>query len=220
MGSVSDSRFRRSVAPIVAFLAPLGLTIILGITLNANAWAAPILDVQGGQLMGASGVDVGGTLYDVEFRDGTCIELFAGCDSAEDFLVLASEGEAGMAAQALLDQVLVDGPSGSFDSFPEFTNGLGDGENFLHSGRILTVYWSENILSADGFVTDNGDGISMFDEVRGPDLGLNLILDWDTADEPGYVYAVWSTHVVPEPSTTLLVAIGLTGLAVRRRRLH
>jgi hypothetical protein len=217
MGSVSDSRFRRSVAPIVAFLAALGLTGILGITLNANAWAAPILDVQGGQLMGASGVDVGGTLYDVEFRDGTCIELFTGCDSAEDFVVFASEGEAGMAAQALLDQVLLDGPSGLFDGIPEFTNGLGDGENFLHQGRIITVFW--NVVAADGFLTDNWDSVlGPDDEVLGP--GVWPTGDWDTADEPAYVYAVWSTHVVPEPSTALLLAFGLAGLAARRCRMH
>lgn len=31
-----------------------------------------------GQLMGATGVDVGGTLYDVEFKDGSCVGLVRG----------------------------------------------------------------------------------------------------------------------------------------------
>jgi hypothetical protein len=36
------------------------------------------LNVVGGQLLGASNVDVGGNLFNVQFLDGTCIDLFDG----------------------------------------------------------------------------------------------------------------------------------------------
>ncbi len=51
------------------FLATL---LVLVVCLSASANAAT-LNVVGGQLLGASNVDVGGSLYDVAFQDGTCI---------------------------------------------------------------------------------------------------------------------------------------------------
>ena len=53
--------------------------------LMASGAQAATLNVLGGQLMGASGVDVGGSLYDVQFLDGTCIDLYSGCDDVSDF---------------------------------------------------------------------------------------------------------------------------------------
>jgi len=38
-----------------------------------------------GILTGATGVNVGGTFYNVEFVEGTCAALFDGCDSVNDF---------------------------------------------------------------------------------------------------------------------------------------
>ena len=51
---------------------------------NSAARAAS-LNVVGGTLVGASNVDVDGQLFDVEFVDGRCIDLFDGCDDASDF---------------------------------------------------------------------------------------------------------------------------------------
>lgn len=82
---------------------------------------AVMLQVTGGILTGATGVNVGGTLYSVSFQDGTCAELFSGCDSDADFLFNQVTGN--LAAQALLDQVFLDGPDGPFDSAPQMTRG-------------------------------------------------------------------------------------------------
>ena len=38
--------------------------------------------VVGGLLVGATNINVGGTLFDVDFVDGTCVALFTGCDNA------------------------------------------------------------------------------------------------------------------------------------------
>jgi hypothetical protein len=72
-----------------------------------------------GGLTGATGVDVGGTLYDVEFVDGACAAVFSGCTSAS--FAFTTETSAAAAAQALLDQVFLDGVPGPFDSSPNLT---------------------------------------------------------------------------------------------------
>jgi hypothetical protein len=83
------------------------------------------LNVVGGQLVGASDVNVGGGLYDVEFVDGKCLDLFNGCDSAADF-TFNNGTDALLASQALLNEVLLDGSSGLFDAIPSLTMGCDD----------------------------------------------------------------------------------------------
>ena len=98
------------------------------LVLVAGGAQAVTLNVVGGQLMGASGVLVDGGLYDVQFLDGTCIDLYNGCDYVSDF-TFQTEASANLASQALLDQVFLDGPSGNFDSVPGLTNGCNDTTN-------------------------------------------------------------------------------------------
>ena len=92
---------------------------------SATTGSAANLTVVDGELQGASGVDVGGVLFDVSFLDGTCISVFDGCDDVSDF-TFQSQADAALAGQALLDQVFVDGAQGNFDSQPELTRGIED----------------------------------------------------------------------------------------------
>src|SRR3954465_15827217 len=89
--------------------------------LSAVSGHAVELQISGGELTGASEVNVGGTLYNVEFVDGSCNSLFSGCIDASFTFHTASTAAA--AAQALIDQVFTDGPQGNFDSRPELTVG-------------------------------------------------------------------------------------------------
>ena len=89
---------------------------------STPAFAMPTLVVNSGILEGATGVDVGGTDYDVTFMDGTCIDLFNGCDAVSDF-TFQTQAAAAQAATALLSSVLVDGPAGNFDTQPNLTLG-------------------------------------------------------------------------------------------------
>ena len=77
----------------------------------------------GTNLTGATNVNVGGVLYDVEFVDGTCINVFSGCDNAAEDFAFSSVEVATSAANALLSQVFVDTPvNGSpelFDTDPD-----------------------------------------------------------------------------------------------------
>lgn len=75
-----------------------------------------------GQLHGATNVGVDGVLYDVEFLDGTCVDLFSGCDEEADFS-FDNWYKASRAAQALLDQVFLDSHQGAFDTNSQLTAG-------------------------------------------------------------------------------------------------
>ena len=64
---------------------------------------AVTLQINGiGILTGATDVDVDGTLYDVQFLDGSCISLFDGCDNATDDFAFTTNADALVAAQARL----------------------------------------------------------------------------------------------------------------------
>ena len=100
------------------------LLVVMLFPVYASAATLNILD---GQLMGANGVDVGGQLYNVEFMDGKCLLLFAGCDptteaGAQGFAF--NQGGAIAASTALNEQVFNDSHLGLFDSNPQLVNGI------------------------------------------------------------------------------------------------
>ena len=66
-------------------LRVLTATALLLASSNGLAARAATPDVVDGELVGASDVLVDGTLYDVKFQDGTCVDLFDGCDEVSDF---------------------------------------------------------------------------------------------------------------------------------------
>ena len=161
--------------------------------------------------MGASGVDVGGILYDVEFLDGTCIAMFNGCDDASDF-TFGNEGDAQIASQALMDQVFLDGALGNFDSNPGLTYVCGASQPHCY------IYTPFSVLMSPPFVpvyygfnrrTDAGDA------VIGPaEVSDSYVFPLEGA----FVWTVWATSPVPEPSTAFLLGLGLTGLSWKGRR--
>ena len=91
-------------------------------TLSFTSSSNAALIVEMGILKGATGVQVGDRIFDVEFIDGICVDLFNGCDSSDDF-DFTDQQSATAAAQALLDQVFIDSPLGDFDSDPTLTLG-------------------------------------------------------------------------------------------------
>jgi hypothetical protein len=170
--------------------------------------SAATLVVSGGQLLGASDVDVNGTLYDVEFLDGTCVALFGGCDEVSDF-TFHTEYDARDASRALLNEVFIDGVEGPFDTRAELTFGCND----------TTMC---NAVTPYGLVVRNT--IMVFRAVNHNTETQDLITANTTGKKLDYatysssVYAVWT--VVPEPGTGLLVGLGLVALCARGRRVH
>ena len=197
------------------------VAVFLLLVFGSGVGSAATLNVVGGQLMGASGVDVGGSLYDVEFLDGTCASVFSGCDEASDF-TLSDWNEAGLAAQALLDQVLLDGPSGNFDSSPWLTAGCSASHCEISTRNQHAGSWAGGGFSHLVFNTvyiENDNNNQFMADFWWSDTGPPYV-PHDTSTMTTYAYARWSASPVPEPSTALLLGIGLAGLGMRRRRTH
>lgn len=188
----------------------LSLGVVLAFFIGA-ANSAPVLQVTSGILTGASGVDVNGTLYDVEFRDGTCVSLFSGCDALSDF-TFTTAASAAAASQALLSQVFVDGALGAFDSTPRLIQGCADNTGQGFCAVFTPTDFLVNNSVAQNSSLEAGDLVRVAFTLSGEDLTI-----YDTV-----VYAVWSPRAasVSEPVSAALVLGGLAALGVTRRRLQ
>lgn len=201
------------------------IVLFSGLVVGGLADAAMPIVVDG-TLRGATGVEVAGSVYDVEFVEGSCSSLFAGCDEDSDFL-FTDRATAGLAAGALLDQVFIDGDAGLFDSNPELTHGCPSGSHPLGC-RAYVPYTA---------LLDCGGGSPCFHTA----ISDNRSAGSPTADHvtaefgplpstygSGTVYEVWSVWTLASgpsvPSlgafgvlllSNVLICIGLAGVAAR-----
>lgn len=114
---------------------------MIGLLFSEYSTATPILiKNNNGELSGAYGVEVGNMLYNVEFIDDSCVNIFSGCNDVSDFM-FQTRNSATAASLALIEQVFVDQPSGAYDSDPSLTHGI---ENRFTS-FINTIYGLEDI---------------------------------------------------------------------------
>jgi hypothetical protein len=78
--------------------------------------------------MGISGITVSENIYNVSFVEGTCIELFG--VAMKEQIFFQDTATAFTAFSGLMEQGLLDGRLGQFDSNPQLTYGC-DNEQFF-----------------------------------------------------------------------------------------
>jgi hypothetical protein len=176
-----------------------------------------------GILTGARNVMVGGTPYDVGFVDGTCESVFGVCDVSH--FMATDVASATLFSQALLDQVLIDGIAGAFDSLPSTIFGCGPA---TRQNTICIVMTPFGIILGGSLGTETrfSEAVNWYPSGIDPDeiVTSSGLLAYDTStpatdnDLGRAVWAKWSA--VPEPSTLALLPLGLFGvfLVYRRKR--
>lgn len=187
------------------------------VTLNVNPTTL--------QLEGASNVNVGGILYDVEFLAGACITIFPDCNATTE-LTFQTGKAALQAAVALNDQVFVDSPAGQFDSNPELTRGC----TFHHNCSISIPYHIDEPSPGDPLRPIFVEFFEVFnfsvpeDRPDIVDFVFRSRFAASTVNLSGEsIYARFRTAVngpapVPEPGTILLLSSGLLALTGYRWR--
>lgn len=188
---------------------------LAALTATSGLAATVQLNVVGGQLLGASNVDVNGTLYDVEFVDGTCIALFDGCEKASNFAFTTSS-QAQAATESLSNSVFLNGPLGNFDSNPLLTAGI----SFGGIGLVLTPYRIDSTVTivVDVYAFANGGTLSGGRDISLPTISTRF-LDLSTLDDSVYArFSPTPVPAVPLPAAGFMLIAGLAGLGVLSRR--
>ncbi len=194
-------------------------TIVLGLLLTATVSANAVtltIDPMTGQLLGAEDVGVNGEFFDVAFLDGTCGDLFNGCDEAGDF-AFPNEFVATEAVFALLDQVFVDG-QGQFDSNPGLTFGCDSAPCFVdipvfsELGGFGSSGPGPVAVSVTNAVDEVNDGVFPFFALVDPATDSNAL------GATNVVFAVFTPVApVPIPAALPFFLASLAGLGVMRR---
>lgn len=181
---------------------------VVATCLSATGSLAANLIVEDGELIGATSVDVDGTLYNVQFLDGFYSDTF----QDESDLDTTSEAQARLFGQALMGQVFLDTAEGLFDSDPELTFGCGN----LNE----CIVWIPFDIDFNTFEVTAVLAINRRAEAIQPEgvrdvLGGNNYLN-NFADDTNWVYADW--QVVPVPAAAWLFGSALGVLGWIRRK--
>ena len=191
------------------------LLITLSICFSLSAHAVPILLKHDGTYFGAQGIKINGSIYNVEFVDGTFIDVFD-----RSGIPFKDESEVFLASSALHSLISSD-PVLSWN--PSLTAGCSSSECYIlspiasYDNESEYVFGEQNPLHywVNSAVSYNGEGI-------GPDVDYeswgNSYLPADFTDWEGFVWARWtfSSADVPESSSMALFLIGSMLVCLRR----
>lgn len=170
----------------------------------SSVFAAATLQIsENGILTGATGVNVAGVLFDVKFRDGSCISLYSSCDKGSVFPG-GYEG-AEVASHALIEQVFV----GQYLASPQLINGCTSTANcivltlaYVNSSSYEEMNWLAAQVEPTAFEVCNFRCV----------LGITGPFSFDSTSLPMFTNAVWSVSsapIVPIPAAAWLFGSGL-----------
>lgn len=169
-----------------------------------------VVDASTGILLGAKNVLVSGAYYDVEFVDGSCVQVYSGCDEATDFAIDTLAG-ATAATQALMDQVFLDVAAGSFDTRPELIRGCAFGRRCI----AITKYIPGFVITSPRTVNDQNEA---FDGVVvGGSDAYSQQPATSTTNSGQVTFARWSPAPLPVPASAWLMISALAAVFGARR---
>jgi hypothetical protein len=188
--------------------------------LGGHAFAATFtVDSSGASdlVIGATGLDVGGTLYDVTFADGSCTGVYDDCDSNADFPFGGLSDPAAAAQQASSALLaLIDSSS--------FTNG--PAESFAgcapNTAELCSILIPFNLpgsgdVQVKGTTVRQTAGNSIIDPFIAFNPATDLSLSTETGDQN--TYSFWTPTAVPLPAAFWLFGSALLALfSLQRRR--
>lgn len=180
------------------------ISYLIPVSINA----ALLITDEFGALLGAELVEIDGEFYDLEFKDGSCTEIFSGCDSVDDFEF--DVATAPLATQALLDQVLI----GIYDDQVELTFGC---ESTVFCTALLPVYAPPGFAQTT-YYADNGS----LDDFGSFNVTSVFWIDRDSdfsglaSSSDSRVFAVFNPSQVPLPSAGVLFFLAISTLFFNR----
>jgi hypothetical protein len=175
------------------------VTTVMIVMATSGAQAAALV-VVGGELLGAAGVNVGSNVYDLQIVEGTCVDLYDGCDDLSDF-TFTTLADAELAGQALFDLVYIDVGFGNFDTVPNLNVGCSGAFCGTAFPFGLPDLSSVSIVSAVNQVDEIDDVVISGPSSRTYDSSADTFHDLTT-------YAIWT--LVP-PATQVVVGGKLVG---------
>jgi hypothetical protein len=196
-------KFKSTVLSILIVVSAAVLSL-------SQAQATPILITDNNQLLGANGIEINGSFFDVRFVDGTCADLFGVCSRGNFQFQTQADGFA--AAAALLNQVFGSTAGSLFDINPTLTFGCTN--TIVCQILIPTTIFPGSLLSNAIAQNNNGIGTSS-------GFTVNIRTTDNLASQASRVFASFTPSTsasVPEPSTQVLLLTGLLGLLIARKQ--
>jgi len=187
-------------------LINLALAVVLFLSSSSHAALIVVSD----ELVGATDIVISGLgTYDVSFQDGSCANIFSGCDSLSDFSFDSYE-QVHAASQALLEQIFIDTTLGQFDSNPELIAGCEDFDKCIALIPYkLDIDWvfSKNIINSKNEADDR-----LY-------YTTNLGRDQSVVDRSNTTFAVFTKVIkVTSPATAWLFLTASIGLISLNRK--